>query len=326
MGPLLNFVQPIWRDLRAKRLWPVALGLLVAIVAVPIVLSTSSSGPAVGSASSPGSLLPTSGLPAVSVSSGPGGSALNGSAHNPFAPQSGAGGTSTTAASTTTSPSLSPGSSSPAGSSSSQSTGGASTGQSTAPGSSGTTTTPSGPPLPPKIPTGKPKPTSPYLTPTQSYVVSLAITNSHGGVNTINSLERLSPLPSARQPLLVELGVLKGGKRVLFAVQQGTFGSGPGTCVPGPIDCQILSLGQDQTETIGVRTWNGRVREAMFAVTGITAVGHGSASAAMKARQAESSAGRTILNHSGLSALSLFRYEQSVGAVVDLRNLTVGGS
>jgi hypothetical protein len=145
-------------------------------------------------------------------------------------------------------------------------------------------------------------------------------------VNTITSLERLSLLPSAHQPLLVELGVLKGGNRVLFAVQQGTFVSGPGTCVPGPIDCQILSLGQDQTETVGVQTWTARVREAMFAVTGIKPVGHGSASAAMKARQAESPAGRTVLDRSGLSALSLFRYEQNLGAVVDLRNLTVGGS
>jgi hypothetical protein len=40
----------------------------------------------------------------------------------------------------------------------------------------------------------------------------------------------------------------------------------------------------------------------------------------------ESAAGRRLLSTSTLSALSLFQYEPSLGAVVDLRNLTVGGS
>lgn len=320
---MMKFIEPIWQDLKAKKLWPVAVVLLVAIVAVPVVLGTSASAPAAGSANSAGSQAPSAGLPAVNQSSGPGGSALNGAGRNPFAPQSGTGGTSTTAATTSggSTPSTSSGTSS-----TSQSTGSGLTGQSSGSGSSGTSTTPSGTPLPHKIPTPKPKPTTPSLTSTQSYAVGLAITNGHGGVNTIDPLERLSLLPSQNDPLLVELGVLKGGSRVLFAVQQGTFVRGPGTCVPGPIDCQILSLSQGQTETVGIQTVRGLVAEAMFAVTEIQAVGHGSASAAMKAREAESSAGRTVLNHSSLSALSLFRYEPSVGAVVNLRNLTVGDS
>jgi hypothetical protein len=146
-------------------------------------------------------------------------------------------------------------------------------------------------------------------------------------VNTVNPL-RLSPLPSANQPLLVELGVLKGGSRVLFAVQPGTVVSGPGTCVPGPIDCEILSLAQDQTEKLSVHTATGNVQVGMFAVTGIRTVNHSSHSTAMKARNQESSTGRQVLNHdhSSLPALSLFHYDPSVGAVVDLRNLTLGNS
>jgi hypothetical protein len=156
----------------------------------------------------------------------------------------------------------------------------------------------------------------------------VAITNSKGGVNTDNPLERLSPLPSANQPLLVEMGVLKGGSRVVFAVQPGTVVSGPGTCVPGPIDCEILSLGKEQTEKLSVHTATGNVQVAMFAVTGIRTVTHSSHAAALKARNQESSQGRQVLNHdhSSLSALSLFHYAASVGAVVDLRNLTLGNS
>src|SRR5579884_1659524 len=316
MSQVTDLLAPIWQDLRSKKLWPVALALLVAIVAVPVVLSTSSSAPPPVSATPPVAGLPTSGLPAVSQSSGSGGAGLNASARDPFAPQPGTGGTSTTAAGSGVPASSSPGTpGSPAG--------GTSTPQSSTGGGSGTTTTPSGPPLPPP-PTGKPKPTIPSLTSTQSYAVSLAMTTASGGVNTLDPLQRLSLLPSENQPLLVELGVLRGGSRVLFAVQHGTFVSGPGTCVPGPIDCQILSLGQDQTETVGIQGGSGPLREAMFAVTGIKAVEHGSASAAMEARQAASSAGKRVLNHSSLSALSLFRYEPSLGAVVDLRNMSFG--
>ncbi len=36
--------------------------------------------------------------------------------------------------------------------------------------------------------------------------------------------------------------------------------------------------------------------------------------------------GRELLNRSPLNALSLFHYDPSVGAVVDLRNFTVGGN
>ena len=118
--------------------------------------------------------------------------------------------------------------------------------------------------------------------------------------------------------------MLKGGSRVLFLVRPGTAVAGPGVCTPGPIDCEILSLGQDQTESVGVQAAGGQVGPALFAITGITAVNYPSAAAADKARRAESAAGRGILDASAAISLSLFRYDPSVGAVIDLRNLTVG--
>jgi hypothetical protein len=152
--------------------------------------------------------------------------------------------------------------------------------------------------------------------------VTLSITNPSGGVAAVDPLKRLSLLPSDHQPLLIDLGVLQGGQRVLFAVQPGTVVNGPGTCTPGPIDCEILSLGQNQTESISSANGPG----TSFAVTGITVQQYASAAAANQARLAESAAGRDLLSHSTLSALSLFQYQPSVGALVDLRNLTVGGS
>jgi hypothetical protein len=163
------------------------------------------------------------------------------------------------------------------------------------------------------------------LTAKQSYQVSLAITTKDGGLNTIDPLQRLSVLPSAQKPLLVELGVLQGGKRVLFAVQPGAAVSGAGVCTPGPIDCEILSLAPGQTEGVSEQTASGSTPVALFSVNSISAVGHPTVAAANAARRAASEDGRQLLANTPLSAVSLFQYDPSVGAVVDLRNLTVGG-
>ena len=83
--------------------------------------------------------------------------------------------------------------------------------------------------------------------------MALAMTSPDGGLNTIDPVVRLSPLPSAKQPLLLELGVLQGGSEVLFVVQPGTILSGPAKCLPGKVDCQIISLAPNQIESLYVR-------------------------------------------------------------------------
>ena len=307
----MSVLRPIWQDLRSKRLWPLAAALLVAIVAVPVVLSSSSAPRVTPSPAAPAPV--ANGLPAVNDTAAPATAAPTGTARSPFAPAGG-----TTAGATTTGTTTLPGTTTaPAGSTTptGPTSGGTTPPSSTPPG--GTT------PGQPTIPTPKPKPSIPTLTPEESYSVSLSITRPTGGLDAIHPLERLTPLPTAQQPLLVELGVLKGGSRVLFAVQPGTVVSGKGTCIPGPIDCEILSLAQGQTERLSVQTSKGVVRVALFAVTGITAVKHRSRSAAMKVRSQVSSAGRRVLDHSSLKALRLFRYEAGAGAVIDLRNLTL---
>ena len=325
----MSFLNQIWKDLKDRKLLPVAGVLLVAIVAVPVALSSSSSTPAPAGAVAPPPP-PAAGLPAVNQTSVPSSAAPNGRARNPFAPSSGATSTTTTTTTAATSTPVT-GSTSATGTGTGTGTTGASgSPSSSSTGGTSTPTTPSTggqtPSVPPTIPVPKPKRTVPTLKSDQSYSVSLAITRRSGGLDTINPLQRLSPLPSPSQPLVVELGVLKGGDRVLFAVQPGTVVSGKGTCVPGAIDCEILSLAQAQTEKLSVRTDHGVVPVALFAVTGITAIKHSSRVAAMKARHQESRVGRQVLDHSSLNALSLFRYEPSVGSVVDFRNLTLRDS
>lgn len=321
----MSFLKAIISDLRDKRLWPVAAALLVAVVAVPVVLSKASSGaPApVAQLPSTGSGGTASGLPAVSVSTAPSEGKLTGNGRNPFNQFGGttttSGTSGTTAATTGTSTSAST-STSGSGTSTTASSTGSGAGSSTTSGSSttGSSTTPS-------ITTAPPKPAPTGLTATESYEVSLAITNSAGGLDTYSPLQRLSLLPSPSRPLLVELGVLKGAKRVLFAVEPGTVISGPGSCIPGPVDCEVLALAPGQTESLGEHSSSGNTRVALFAVTDVSAAKHGSESAANQARRATSALGRELLSQSTSSALSLFKYQPGVGAIVDLRNLIVGG-
>lgn len=304
-------------QLRSNRLWPLALVLLVAIVGVPIVLAKSSSTPPAAPAPSVSPPAPGTAISALNVQTTPGHSRLPGKGRDPFGGQASSKSTSSTA---TTSSSAS-GSSTKSGGTGAR-TGSTTTGVTGSPGATSPPPTSSSTAPPTITPNKKPTPAPEGLTATQSYGVTLAMTASGGGLNTIDSLVRLSPLPSENEPLLVELGVLKGGHRVLFVVQPGTAVNGPGTCTPGPIDCEILSLGQDQTEGVSIQSSSGPTSVASFAVTGISAVNHASPGAADKARRQESAAGRRILDASTLGALSLFQFQPNLGAVVDLSNLT----
>jgi len=319
--------QRIVNDLREKHLWPVAVALLAAMIAVPLFLLNSSSPASLATAPAvtPPPAQATS-LPTLNVQTAPAPSRLTGRARDPFTQQvvpTSAATTTTTSTATATATATATHSTATAASSGSStaSTAPSSTASAGTPSSVSTTTAVTPRPITP--PSAKPKPAPAGLTPTQSYRVSIAITNASGGLNTVNSLERLSILPNDKQPMLVELGVAKGGHDVLFAVMPGTLVSGPGKCTPGRTDCEILSLAQNQTEGLSTRTPAGIVPGPLFAVTSISVDNHPSAAAARKARTTVSAAGRALLSNSALRALPLFRYEPRVGAVVDLRNLTV---
>jgi hypothetical protein len=329
-----QFFRGVLNELRQKRLWPVAAVLVAAIVAVPFLLGNSGTPPV----PQPEAQVPTpppaasSSIPALSVQSTPSHARLSGTAHDPFATGATTAGVShgltsgATATSTVTSTSTVTNPVTGGANSTGSSTGSSAPVGSSTPGTTGSSSTvPTG--NPPSItPGAKPKPAPSGLKSNQAYDVSLAITVSNGGINTTDPLERLSVIPGEQQPLLVELGVERGGNHVLFAVQPGAIPVGPGRCTPGPIDCEILSLGQDQTEELLTQTGSiGAAQVALFAITGISATDYPSAAAADKARRAHSAAGQALLKKNAYPTLSLFPYEPSLGSVVDDRNLTVGG-
>ena len=319
-------------ELRKNR--PLAGGiavLVLALVAIPVLLSKSATPAPLPPAPLP-SAAPAGGatIPTLNVATSPADSRLTGPERNPFGNRSGATSpaapsTSTRVVATQTVAATPPSTSS--GVTPASSTTGSNTlssgGSSSSTGSSGSSSTPSSP-LPAKPEPAVPAPSG--LTGNEAYEVSVAITNGNGGLNTIDPLQRLSELPSAQQPLLVELGVAQNGNHVLFAAQPNAIVSGPGTCIPGPIDCEILSLRANQTESIATGTGSATPTVvSLFEVTGISKQSYSSAAAADKARHTHSAAGQALLAKSKLTALSLFRYEPALGTVVDLRSLSVGG-
>jgi hypothetical protein len=323
----MSIVQDLISDLREKRLWPVAVALLVALVAVPVVLSSGSNSgvPVAQIPPAPGPSASVPGLPAVSVTPTPSNARLTGRQRNPFTQQvkksssvrpGGSSTSSTPPLASNGSGKGSSGSSSSGSSKSSTVSGSVGGGSTTVPSTTPTATTPAA--TPPPAPT--------TLSATQAYHVTLSLTNSAGGADTVDPVQRLSLIPSRNLPLLVELGVLHGGHRVLFAVEPGTVVQGPGRCTPGPIDCEIISLAPNQIEGVATTEASGAVTGALMAVTAIKADKYSSSGAADRARQAESAAGRRLLSLTKLSALSLFPYRPSLGALVDLSNVTVGGS
>jgi hypothetical protein len=325
----MNIITSLVADMRQKKLWPVALLLVVLLVALPILLSRSSSPSPLASLPVPSGTATTPNVPSITAQSNPIHSQLPTHKRNPFTPSVKAKSTTAQAASSTTakagaksSTTASTSGTSSSGTSSSHATSGTTT---TATG--GTTTTHTTPPTQPTQPIspGKPHPATPAgLTASEVYDVSLSITNGSGGFDTTNSLERLSVLPSPQKPLLVEMGVLKGGHQALFAVQPGASVSGPGTCIPGPLDCELLALRQGQVELLSGSTSGGLVY-AEFSVTQIRAHKMGSRAKAAQARRERSAAGLRLLQSSTSTVLSLFDYKTNLGAIVDLRNLGIAG-
>jgi len=329
----MSFFKGILNDLVQRRLWPVPLALIAAIVAVPVVLAKSPQTHPAASASP--NAAPGAGTPVASirVANATKEARLASRSRDPFTQQllakaTGAvTGAAAAAGGSTGSTAVVAGGSTPGGGGVSAAGGlGASSGSSVGTSVSGGAGTGSAPSRPaPVAPSSvKQAPAHSGLTSTEAYHVALSTTNPAGGVEPIDPLVRLTPVPSEQQPLLVELGVLKGTNHVLFAVQPGAALHGPGSCIPGPVDCEIVSLAPGQTESVAP-SGSGQAG-TLFQITGVSVDRYATAADASKARADVSRAGAQLLASSSSSTLALFQYDPAVGAVVDLRNLTVGGN
>ncbi len=235
MKPVRNLLL----DLVERRLWPVALLLVVAAVAVPVYLGRSSSDdaglqtPLQGATAQTGAKASKA---AVSLDESADETDGVGRVHNPFkqkhvAKAKKADATTGSGAATPSNDTTSSGGSTPSGGGGSNSTGG---------------TTPTG-----TVPTG----TTPTGTTDDTKKIDVDVTHVSlhlgpiGQLKTFKDVARLSPLPSAGNPLFVFTGVLKDGKTAVLlpssTVQIGE--ESDVSCKPSNKSCQKLEVQQDDT-------------------------------------------------------------------------------
>ena len=230
----MTVFKDIWRFLVQRKLWPVAILLVAAAVAVPKLLAKEPAVPvaSVAAAKSGDSTLATE--PIVALASDGDRAARRkvlGSPKNPFKPN----------ATPTPTPDPSPVPT-----------------QATPPD---TTSTTGGTPVttPGSTPGATPAPgfTTPLLpvTPKRKYeLFELAVRfgPSDADQPPRRNVKRLQALPSSDEPVLIYLGVLKDHKTAVFIVDSGVVAQGDGTCKPSRTTCETIRLKEGETEFLDV--------------------------------------------------------------------------
>jgi hypothetical protein len=240
--------EDIVYDLRSRGLLPVVILLVVAMVAVPILISRGSSGSAATSLqASASSATPAPETEAAVVSYSPGVRNYKQrlddlSAKDPFRQQGPTGASVAAASALSTS---APTSGSASGSSSTTATtvsggsdGSADTGTRKQPKSSKTTNT---------------------------YSVNVLAGDVKVTLTPFKDVQAMTPLPSQSTPVVLFYGLTSDHKKARFLVSNKVASvSGPGICVPSPDDCALLTLRAGQSEDL-VSTADGKTYRVVVA-------------------------------------------------------------
>jgi hypothetical protein len=128
-------------------------------------------------------------------------------------------------------------------------------------------------------------------------------------------LKLQTPLPNAKQPLLVFRGVTAKGKSATFTLVGEAILSGTGACLPNASQCQAVDLKPGETEQLSYLAPSGEATVYELRVISITPV-KAKASAAKAGGWPESKEGRELLRHSGLIAVPDLHYSSQPGVLV----------
>ncbi|MEA2423974.1 MAG: hypothetical protein QOH13_384 [Thermoleophilaceae bacterium] len=228
------FLLDLWLDLKEKRLAPVALALLLGVIAVPIVLAKGSASPP-----PPPPTATTAAAPATPVIGAPDQAQVDSklqvfSPRDPFEPT----GSSSSAASTTSSTTTAT-SGGTSTSTTTTTTGSGTTGSGTTPGGATTGTQPT-------TGTGNTGNTTPETKTTLfTYTADLKFGEA-GSMTTFKAVKRLELIPSSSNPKIVFLGVTTTAKTAVFLVDSNIgVDTAEGTCRPSADECTFLYLRPD---------------------------------------------------------------------------------
>ena len=235
----MSAITNVLRQLKERRLWPVAILLVAGLAAVPVVLAKEPAAPvpAPPTTADNGAEDVLASQPIVAAAA-PSDRAKRrkvlGSKKNPFAV-----GTTESASDTPASSDGSNTADDPQSGSQTPSTGGTST------PSTGSPTTPT---TTPGTPASPPKTYAPG---------SLTVRFSDGTMSTRKTVKKLQPLPSTESPVLIYLGLSRDGKSAIFLVDEGVEAVGDGDCNPAPDKCETVKLKAGETEFLDVKDETG---------------------------------------------------------------------
>jgi len=109
-------------------------------------------------------------------------------------------------------------------------------------------------------------------------------------------LARLTPLPSAKQPELMFMGVMAGGRQAVFVLAAGLQHSGPGVCRPRRQVCSAILLRAGQTERFTISGSDGHQQLLFLDLVHVRSRVTHSRSAALYAYNRHSAAGQCELD------------------------------
>lgn len=310
---LLTPLRSVVRDLIDKRLWPVALLLVAALVAVPVVIGASASDapvpaatpvatPAAGSA--PKSAITVADEDVVERSR-PG--AVSDPFFDPPEPDTATGGGTSTA----TAPG-SAGSTPSAGSGSSTTNPSTTTSTST---STGTSTVPGSTPAPST--TATPEPTTDDRAERTLYRTRLSFGAGDGA--EVRGVSRLEPLGGRSNPAVQYLGTTRSGRSAVFLLGPGAVSEGDAECAE--TTCRVIALKPGDRQVVEVTDEQGSIRRYALEIDDVVREIADSVGEADRLRARVDADGREvlramILDRPTANAIGQFAYDRSTGAVV----------
>jgi len=300
----MSALTNVWRQFVQRRLWPVAILLIAALAAVPLALTEDPEPPTpvadanVVPSDGEGALAVQPIVAPVTTSDRAKRRKVLGARKNPFGvPESDTSGSDAAPSSNGSTMAQAP---------STTGSGDAPSGV-FGPGSSA----PSGGSAPTPTPT-TPAPAEPAPRKYTYQELTVRFGSAEGSPER-KSLERLQPLPSAEDPVLIYLGVLKDGKTAVFLVDHGVSAIGDGDCRPSPEECETVRLREGETEFFDVTDEAGQVT-AQYQLD-LVKIHNGTTASAARAT-ASSKAGRRALKARVASAGPTgYRWDAASGAL-----------
>jgi hypothetical protein len=306
-------------DLLDRRLRPLVVLAALALVAALSYVVLGGSSPATPSAlvappthGSPGIAVTQStgrqGLPVAETTNG-GADQHRGISHNPFTPLVKIARPTVSAPAAAASAAAAPAAgSSPAGST---------TGTGSSPRISGGSSPAS--PVAPSAPATPPKPTTPAKPTTIYHVAAMFGPITPGAapetalLTPYESLNLLTPLPTAVQPLIVFRGVTSAGKSATFTIVGEAILHGSGACLPRASQCQAIDLKPGAFEQLEYLAPTGTVAYELRVVSIVS--NKASGASAKTLLRGESKPGLEVLRRTGLLAVPDLHYSAQVGVL-----------